>query len=81
MEIHVREEKKLVEVWLTHEEKEDPHVREQLTCLYQQCKTEHYLAVEFQSGREDLTSLTSSLLCCNRNRIAHAEATGNRNDA
>ena len=73
LEINVRSESKIVEVWLTREEKQDARLREQLKPLYQKYKAQGYLTAVFESGEEELWDAASDLLCYNRRRIAQME--------
>ena len=73
MEINVRGDKKIVEVWLTREEKRDAALREQLKPLYQKYKKKKYLVAVFESGSQNLWEETGALLCYNRKRIAQME--------
>lgn len=73
MEIHVRDGSKLVEVWLTNSEKQNIELRERLKPLYREYKEKDYLVAVFESGEQDLTELTSSLLCDHRRRTAQRE--------
>lgn len=73
MEIHVRDGSKLVEVWLTNSEKQNTELRERLKSLYRECKEKDYLVAVFKSGEQDLTELTSGLLCDHRRRSAQRE--------
>lgn len=73
MEIHVRDSRKLVEVWLTNSEKQNIELRERLKPLYREYKEKDYLVAVFESGEQDLTELTSSLLCDHRRRTAQRE--------
>ena len=73
MEINVRDSSKIVEVWLTREEKQDINLREQLKPLYQEYKAKKFLVAVFESGEQDLEELTGSLLGYNRKRIAQLE--------
>lgn len=75
MEVHVRDGSKLVEVWLTNSEKRDAELRERLKLLYREYKEKDYLVVVFESGTQDLTELTSGLLCDHRRRSAQREVT------
>ena len=50
MRMEVREQNKIVELWLTREEKEDAAFRESLKPLYQQYKAQNYL-VAVRRGR------------------------------
>ncbi len=74
MEITVRDDLELVEVWLTNEEKQNEALREKLKPLYREYKEKKYLVAVFQSGERDLTDATSDLLCYNRKRLAQTQA-------
>lgn len=74
MEICVRFDQKLVEVWLTCEERQDTALREELKILYQVFREKRFLVAVFQSGGQNLTDATSDLLCHNRRRLAQLEA-------
>ena len=47
MQMNVREKSKVVELWLTREEKNDPEFRESLKPIYQQYKAQKYLVAVF----------------------------------
>lgn len=70
MEINIRDESKLVEVWLTNQEKNDPKVQEKLKPLYAQYKAKKYMVAVFQSGERELRPSVSDLLAHNRKRCA-----------
>lgn len=72
LEINIREEQRMVEIWLTNAEKHDPVLQEQLKPLYLEYCKKKYLVAVFQSGDQNLASKTSELLCYNRKRIAEA---------
>ena len=74
MEIKVREDTRLVEIWLTNAEKQDADLRKQLKPLYQEYYNKKYLVAVFQSGGHDLADATADLLCHNRKRLAEAAA-------
>jgi hypothetical protein len=69
LEINVRDEQKLVEVWLTNAEKNDPAVRERLKPLYAEYKQKKYMVAVFESGGRDLYQSTLGLLAYNKKRI------------
>ena len=69
MEIQVRDDMKLVTVWLTRAEQEDAAIREQLNKLYTDYKAKKYMVAQFHSGTEDLYCNTRDLLLFNRKRI------------
>ena len=73
MRMEVREQNKIVELWLTREEKEDAAFRESLKPLYQQYKAQNYLVAVFLSGEADLYQQTRDLLLYNRRRQAEKE--------
>ena len=69
MEVHVKDDMKLVTVWLTRAEQEDTAIREQLKALYADYKAKKYMVAQFHSGTEDLYHNTRDLLLFNRKRI------------
>ncbi len=74
LEINVRDDNKIVEVWLTNKEKRDQALQEKLKLLYRDYKAQNYLVAVFLSGTENLEQRTSDLLCYNKKRIAEMEA-------
>lgn len=50
MEIHVRDDKHFVEVWLSNAEKKDTSLRDSLKRLYDEYKKKKYLVAVFESG-------------------------------
>ena len=73
MEINVRDDRKIVEVWLTNQEKRDQAQGDQLKNLYQQYGKKKYFIAVFMSGSQELAEETSALLCYNRKRLAEQE--------
>ena len=71
--MEIMEQSKIVELWLTREERDDPAFRESLKPIYQQYKDENYLVAVFLSGEEDLYQQTRDLLLYNRRRLAEKE--------
>lgn len=69
MEINVRDDMKLVTVWLTRAEQEDLALRERLKEVYAEYKAKKYMVAQFHSGTEDLYEGTRDLLIFNRKRI------------
>lgn len=78
MDIHVRDESRIVEVWLTNAEQQDAEVCGRLKPLYQEYKRKNYLVAVFQSGDQNLADVASDLLRYNRRRIAHLEVERDR---
>ena len=73
MELNVRNDSKIVEIWLTRDEKRDAQVQKELKLVYQSFKGTGYTVATFLSGGQDLTEVTSDLTCYNRKRIAQME--------
>lgn len=73
MELNIDDSAKIVEIWLTKEEKQDPVLRGQLGLLYRAFAEEKYMVAVYQSGDRDLAQSASDLLCYNRKRIAELE--------
>ena len=69
----MRDSNKIVEVWLTREEKQDANLRERLKPLYQEYKAKKFLVAVFESGEQNLEELTGSLLGYNRKRAVQLE--------
>ena len=69
----MRDNSKIVEVWLNREEKQDVDLRERLRPLYQEYKAKKYLVAVFESGEQNLEELTGSLLGYNRKRVVQLE--------
>ena len=73
MRIHMDEDKKIAEIWLTKAESYDPAVEARLKPFYKECKDHKYLAVVYRSGRESLLETTKDLLRHNRNLDVHPQ--------
>ena len=73
MEMAVKDERKLVEIWLTNAEKADPVLRAGLQNIYDKFKKKKYLVAVFESGNGDLYAQTRDLLLYNRQRMAEQE--------
>lgn len=71
--MEISEESKIVELWLTREEKDDLTFRESLKPMYQKYKEQKYLVAVFLSGEDDLYQQTRDLLLYNRQRHAEKE--------
>ena len=79
MEISVRDAQKIVEVWLTKAEKNDPAVAARLTPLDRAYQKQKYTVAVFQSGGADLLGCTRDLLRYNRKRVAELETLREKN--
>ena len=73
MEIHVRDDRHLVEVWLSNAEKNDTSLRDGLKRLYAEYRKKKYLVAVFESGEGDLYQSTLELLSYNKQRCAEIE--------
>lgn len=73
MQMRVQKEQKIVELWLTRAEKDDPAFRSSLKPLFQQYKAKNYLVAIFLSGEADLYQQTRDLLLYNRRRLAEQD--------
>ena len=67
LEVHVRSDKKLVEIWLNREEKNDLTLRMSLEQIYKKYRQKKYLVAVFESGNDNLYQNTLNLLVYNRN--------------
>ena len=73
MRIHMDEEKRIAEIWLTKAESDDPAVDARLKPFYKKCKDHKYLAVVYRSGRESLLETTKDLLRHNLNSYVYPQ--------
>jgi len=73
MQMNVDEEKKLVMIWLSNAEKNDPVIRENLKPLYAEYKKKKYWVAVFESGEKELYQGTLDLLAYNKRRCAELE--------
>ncbi len=73
MEINVHDDKKLVDIWLTKEERDNQKIREQMKPLCRGFSEKDYTVAVFLSGDRELIEETSALLRYNRRRIAELE--------
>lgn len=76
MHMEVQDERKIVEIWLTNQEQQDPAVQEALKPLYREYRERKYLVAVFCSGDRPLYDQTRDLLLYNRRRLAQLEARG-----
>lgn len=73
MEITVRDDKKLVEIWLTKAERDDITLQIRLKPLYAAYKARKYLVVVLQSGERSLPDCSSGLLRHNQTVAAQRD--------
>ncbi|MDD6041065.1 MAG: hypothetical protein PUD63_07750 [Clostridia bacterium] len=70
MEWNVHEDRKIVEIWMTRDEKNDPAIQARLQKLYDEYQKKKYLVAVFQSGSQDLYQNTRDLLAYNKKHSA-----------
>ena len=70
MELKVHDNTKIVEVWMTNAEKNDPAVQARMKELYAKYKEKKYTVAVFHSGGGDLYQSTRDLLAYNKKRCA-----------
>lgn len=73
MRLHISEEHKFAELWLTNEDQHNEAVLARLPQYYRDCKAKGYQAVVFYSGQGDLYEHTAALLLRNRDTAAEQE--------
>lgn len=73
MEMNIRSDRKLVEIWLSKAEKSNPITRMDINGICDKYKKQNYLVAVFESGSEDLFQKTLELLVYNRKRTAEKE--------
>ena len=73
LEIQIRDDQKLVEIWLNRREQGDPELRGRLNPFFQTYHARKYLVAVYQSGEEPLYDGTRELLLYNRRRQAERE--------
>lgn len=73
MEMYVDDERRIVELWLSHDEQKDPAFMAALKPQYRKYTDQKFLVAVFHSGKRDLYEATADLLCYNRKRTAQLE--------
>ena len=73
MKIDIRDEQKIVEIWLSKAEQGDPRPSDTLRKICAEYGPRKYTVAVFKSGEEDLLDLTSDLLLYNRRKLAEQE--------
>ena len=66
MELNIRDDERIVEIWLTNREKTNEKLRDSLKPVYDKYREMKYKVAVFQSGSRDLTDSTAGLLLHNR---------------
>ena len=73
MEIKLRDDKKLCEIWLTNAEKNDETTRKSLEPIYKANKARDRVTVVYESGAGELYDSVLGLLAYNKKRTAQTE--------
>lgn len=73
MHVQKNDSKKIVSIWLTQEEQDNPSLMNKLPELLCYCQKENYYPVVFRSGREELYDSIFLLLHHNREVAAREE--------
>lgn len=73
LEMNIRDDRKIVEIWLTNAEKRNTQLKESLKPIMKQYKAKKYTVVIFESGARDLIDMTGGLLTYNRKRLVELE--------
>lgn len=73
MKINIRDEQKVVDIWLSKAEQSDPSQSDTLRKICAEYGPRKYTVAVFKSGEDDLLDLTSDLLLCNRRKLAERE--------
>lgn len=73
MVMSVLEDHKLVQIWLTNEEKDDPDVHARLKPVYAENKRQGFQTVVYKSGHQDLKEGIRDLLLYNKRKLAELE--------
>ncbi len=69
----VLEDRKIVQIWLTNEEKDDPNVHARLKPMYAENKQRGFQTVVYKSGKQDLKEGIRDLLLYNKRKLAELE--------
>ena len=73
MEMNVLGDKKIVEIWLTKSEKNDPQLRAELKDIFAEWKKKKFTVGVYESGDKELYQSTFDLLSYNKKRLAELE--------
>ena len=66
MEMNIRNDERIVEIWLTNPEKANEKLRDSLKPVFDKYRDMKYKVAVFQSGSRDLADSTAGLLLHNR---------------
>lgn len=73
MEMKVKDDVQIVEIWLSNAEKNDKQLRDSLQVVFDKYKKKKYMVAVFESGEKDLYQGTLELLAYNRKLSAQKQ--------
>ncbi len=73
MVMNVLEEQKIIQIWLTNEEKDDPDVHARLKPVFTENNQRGFQTVVYKSGKQDLKEGIRDLLLYNKRKLAELE--------
>lgn len=73
MEMNVKDDVQIVEIWLSNAEKNDKQIRDSLQVIFDNYKKKKYMVAVFESGEKDLYQGTLDLLAYNRKLSAQKQ--------
>ena len=73
MEMNVKDDVQIVEIWLSNAEKNDKLLRDSLQVVFDKYKKKKYMVAVFESGEKDLYQGTLDLLAYNRKLSAQKQ--------
>lgn len=73
MEMNVKDDVQIVEIWLSNAEKNDKQLRDSLQVVFDKYKKKKYMVAVFESGEKDLYQGTLDLLTYNRKLSAQKQ--------
>ena len=73
MEMNVKDDVQIVEIWLSNAEKNDKQIRDSLQVVFDKYKKKKYMVAVFESGEKDLYQGTLDLLAYNRKLSAQKQ--------
>ena len=73
MEMNVKDDVQIVEIWLSNVEKNDKQIRDSLQVVFDKYKKKKYMVAVFESGEKDLYQGTLDLLAYNRKLSAQKQ--------
>lgn len=74
MELNLHPEQRIAEIWLTKKERGDQALQKRLRQIGGKYHAQGYTVAVYLSGEQDLSDITSQLLCQNQRRLAELEA-------